>query len=100
MLTTLYRYNLSDAILYIICLMPNYLIDLLNPFITLWMVDNILSWFTYVARVMVMSYFSLTPVGYFYYFGLLAYLFRVLTVKCHKTVVWYNLYNQIFTKST
>ena len=65
---------MCDSILYTICLMPNYMIELSNPFVTKWLLENVLSWFIYLARVMVVSYFALKPVEYFYYFGILSQL--------------------------
>ena len=43
-----------------------------SPFITPWIFEHIMvAWLTYTARVMAVSYFCLTPVGYFYHFRLL-----------------------------
>ena len=43
-----------------------------SPFITPWIFEHIMvAWLTYTARVMAVSYFCLTPVGYFFHFRLL-----------------------------
>jgi hypothetical protein len=36
LLTCLYGYNLSDSILFAICLLPNYMVDILSPFTPPW----------------------------------------------------------------
>ena len=70
-MTMLYRYNMTDCILFTIGWFPTYLIDISRSFATNWFLENvIISWLLYAARVMAVSYFSLTPIAYFYHFRL------------------------------
>ena len=94
-MTMLYRYNMSDCILFTIGWFPTYLIDISRSFATNWFLEHvIISWLLYAARVMelgfkrknillkakflsilksqkpAVSYFSLTPIAYFHHFRL------------------------------
>ena len=53
LMTMLYRYNMSDCILFTIGWFPTYLIDISRSFATNWFLEHvIISWLLYAARVM------------------------------------------------
>ena len=90
-----YRYNLVDAISFTLCWLPNYIVDISQPFVSQesvytpgatestwnmnfiwtgwkWIFEKIImSWATYTARILVVTYFTMSPFFYFFYFGIL-----------------------------
>ncbi|CAG5102121.1 Oidioi.mRNA.OKI2018_I69.chr1.g152.t1.cds [Oikopleura dioica] len=114
----LHKYNKMDSAIYSICFLPFYLLDVVKELVPFWVVEHILHICLYVSRILVVSYFCVSPLVYFGFFKIhkvlsgnksdahrleayensKAYQTRQLYQKRHSSTPSHSQFNKCFEK--